>query len=679
MEELIPVIGKLQDVFATVGRGKEIELPQIVVVGSQSAGKSSVMEGIVGRYFLPRGSGIVTRRPLLLHLHNVGPEDSRRDWGDDLETEDWAIFEHDPKTRFTDFEEVRKEIERETDKLTGTNKGISDIPIVLRVYSDKVVNLSLVDLPGITKVPVGDQPPDIEKQIRDMILKYIVNPNSLILAVTPANQDFATSEALQMAKEVDKDGLRTLVVLTKLDLMDRGTDATEVLKGNIIPVELGIVGVVNRSQEDINNDKSPEDCVQDEEKFLRKKYPRLADVNGIRYLAKKLNVLLIEHIRTCLPELKNRIRAKTREFEEQLAILGETVTPERKTIMKLQCITRFVDHYMEAIKGNYEVDSLCGGAKIRDILHGKLSKTLDDLKPMQGFTPDQLMRFIRNSTGVKQLLSVPEVCFEKNAQIQIQHFEGPSIECLEKVHEQLTVLVKEAHRDVKHNVNRFPRLYNNIQEVSKSVLQSRFQIASQSVKELIEMEKALVNGSHEKLKVILRDYSTGHSKNQAGDKNNNHLLVAPKAVDPNEEPGCVCLTGESCPWEPELSSKLAKDKLKEMKKIHKDGKDADCLTESISTKEKRDYIATARLVRQYFDIVREIMKEQIPKCIMLKMLGNLKDDLQNSLIEKLNAAGNDNLLDESKHIEKQREEATEMLAALKNAIILTNEINDAEF
>lgn len=152
----------------------------------------------------------------------------------------------------------------------------------------------------------------------------------------------------------------------------------------------------------------------------------------------------------------------------------------------------------------------------------------------------------------------------------------------------------------QHNVNRFPRLYNNIQEVSKSVLQSRFQIASQSVKELIEMEKALVNGSHEKLKVILRDYSTGHSKNQASDKNNNHLLVAPKAVDPNEEPGCVCLTGESCPWEPELSSKLTKDELKEMKKIHKDGKDADGLTECISTKEKRDYIATGKNILQNF-------------------------------------------------------------------------------
>ena len=70
MEQLIPVINKLQDVFNSVG-GEQIDLPQIVVVGSQSSGKSSVLENIVGKDFLPRGSGIVTRRPLILQLINI--------------------------------------------------------------------------------------------------------------------------------------------------------------------------------------------------------------------------------------------------------------------------------------------------------------------------------------------------------------------------------------------------------------------------------------------------------------------------------------------------------------------------------------------------------------------------------------------------------------------------------
>lgn len=153
--------------------------------------------------------------------------------------EEWGKFLHTKNKVFSNFEEIRKEIERETDRMAGSNKGICPEPISLKIYSIRVVNLTLVDLPGLTKVPVGDQPEDIEIQIKDLILKHIENPNSIILAVTAANTDMATSEALKMAKEVDPDGRRTLAVVTKLDLMDAGTDAIDILCGRVIPVKLG--------------------------------------------------------------------------------------------------------------------------------------------------------------------------------------------------------------------------------------------------------------------------------------------------------------------------------------------------------------------------------------------------------------------------------------------------------
>ena len=104
-------------------------------------------------------------------------------------------------------------------------QGISKKPISLKVYSPHVLNLTLVDLPGLTKVPIGDQPSDIEDQVREMILDYIRPSNTIILAVTPANQDLANSDALKLARHVDKEGDRTIGVITKLDLMDPGTDA----------------------------------------------------------------------------------------------------------------------------------------------------------------------------------------------------------------------------------------------------------------------------------------------------------------------------------------------------------------------------------------------------------------------------------------------------------------------
>lgn len=83
-----------------------------------------------------------------------------------------------------------------------------------------MVDLTLVDLPGITKVPIKGQPHDIEEQIKRITYKYILQDNCLILALTAANTDLANSDALKMAREVDPEGERTIGVVTKIDLMD---------------------------------------------------------------------------------------------------------------------------------------------------------------------------------------------------------------------------------------------------------------------------------------------------------------------------------------------------------------------------------------------------------------------------------------------------------------------------
>ncbi|KAH8068409.1 hypothetical protein JL720_12179 [Aureococcus anophagefferens] len=196
MEHLIPLVNKLQDALALSSSANEISLPQIAVVGGQSSGKSSVLENIVGKSFLPRGSGIVTRRPLVLQLVS-GPGE-------------WGEFLHAPGKKFYDFEAIREEIDADTARVCGSNKGLDGRAIHLKVSSPHVLNLTLIDLPGSTKVPVGDQPDDIGDQIQEMILRYVVKPTCIILAVTPANADLANSDALQIARSVDPTGDRAL-------------------------------------------------------------------------------------------------------------------------------------------------------------------------------------------------------------------------------------------------------------------------------------------------------------------------------------------------------------------------------------------------------------------------------------------------------------------------------------
>ena len=235
---------------------------------------------------------------------------------------------------------MRDEIERATERLSGANKQIGSKPITLKIFSSKVVNLTLVDLPGMTKVPVGDQPEDIEIQIRDLILKHIGSLKSIILAVTPANTDFATSEALKLARHVDPNGDRTLAVLTKLDLMDAGTDAVDVLLNRVIPVKLGIIGVVNRSQQDIINNKSILDALKDEVGFLQRKYPTLASRNGSGYLIKSLNRLLIAHIQNHLPDLKDKVREKEAEQRLLRYSLGESLDSQVSPIEQVKAMVK---------------------------------------------------------------------------------------------------------------------------------------------------------------------------------------------------------------------------------------------------------------------------------------------------------------------------------------------------
>lgn len=498
MESLIPVINKLQDVFNTVG-ADAIQLPQIVIVGSQSSGKSSVIESLVGRSILPRGTGIVTRRPLILQLIYCPMDDRvhRTAEKGTINHEEWVEFLHTKDKVYTDWDEVRMEIEKETDRMAGTNKGICKEAISLKFYSVSVLSLTMVDLPGLTKVAVGEQPEDIEAQIKELILHFIQNPNSIILAVSPANMDMATSESLKIARDIDPDGRRTLAVLTKLDLMDAGTDAIDILCGRVIPVKLGIIGVINRSQQDIIDKKDIKDAIKDEASFLQRKYPTLATRNGTPYLAKTLNRLLMHHIRDCLPELKTRVNVMASQFQTLLNSYGQEVVEKNTTL--LQIITKFASSYVATLDGtsrNIETAELCGGARICYIFHEIFGRTLDSIHPLTGLTNMDILTAIRNSNGPRPALFVPEVSFELLAKRQIRRLLEPSLRCVELTHEEMQRIIQHCGNEVQQEMLRFPKLHEKIIDVVTNLLRSRLVPTNSMVENIVSIELAYINTKH---------------------------------------------------------------------------------------------------------------------------------------------------------------------------------------
>jgi replication fork clamp-binding protein CrfC len=255
-----------------------------------------------------------------------------------------------------------------------------------------MLNLTLVDLPGTTKVPVGDQPADIEQQIRDMSRQYIKNPNAIILAVTPANTDLANSDALKLAREVDPEGHRTIGIVTKIDMMDRGTDAVDILQGHVIPLHRGFVGVVNRSQADIKARISIEEAQRKEMHFFESHpaYRAMQQV-GSKYLSRTLNHMLVHHIRQCLPEIKNRIHAMLTELSAELKSMGKSTDKLNQFDLGgslLSILSQYSDNFVDALDGravgDMSVRELYGGARISFICHEIFAKSLLAMDPFEG-------------------------------------------------------------------------------------------------------------------------------------------------------------------------------------------------------------------------------------------------------------------------------------------------------
>lgn len=545
MDQLIPIVNKLQDVFNAIGESS-IHMPQIVVIGSQSSGKSSVLEKIVGRDFLPRGTGIVTRRPLILQLYNIStihtPNEPKDDKTND-KGEEWGEFLHREGVKFHDFNDIRREIEKETERLTGKNKGISNKSINLKIYSPHVLNLTLVDLPGITKVPVGDQPTNIEDQIREMCLRFISNPNSIILAVTAANTDLANSDALKMARDIDKEGVRTIGVLTKLDLMDEGTDALEMLQGRVIPLKRGFVGVVNRSQKDILDQLPIRESNAKERVFFKshKVYGQMTSKLGTEYLSRSLNMILMHHIRDCLPEIKSRINTMVVEVDQQCQEMGKSTTEMSTTELGatlLQLLSNFAQHFIDSLEGrassnlkhhqasdssssSSRCQQLYGGARIHYIFNDVFSVTVEAVDPFDDLSDDDIFTNIRNANGLRQSLFVPEVSFELLAKRQIARLQAPGLQCVELVFDEMQRVMSQC--EISMDLSRFGGLRDRVVEVVNNMLRASLGPTQQMINNLIQIELAFINTSHpdfiggsRSLHLLMKKYqpldrSIGHS------------------------------------------------------------------------------------------------------------------------------------------------------------------------
>ena len=318
--------------------------------------------------------------------------------------------------------------------------------------------------------------------------------------MSPANVDLVNSEALKLARQVDPMGKRTIGVLTKLDLMDQGTNALDILSGRVYPLKLGFVGVVNRSQQDIQGQKPLAEALQTEREFFRHHpaYRNIANRCGTQYLAKTLNSTLMSHIRERLPDIKARLNTLMGQTQQELASYGDAAFTgkEHRSSLVLQLMTRFATSFITSIDGTsseISTKELSGGARIYYIFNSVFGNSLETIDPTQNLSVLDIRTAIRNSTGPRPSLFVPEMAFDLLVKPQIKLLEIPGQRCVELVYEEL---IKICHTCGSNELSRYPRLQAKLIEVVSDLLRERLGPASSYVESLIAIQRAYINTNH---------------------------------------------------------------------------------------------------------------------------------------------------------------------------------------
>uniref|UniRef100_A0A3Q1FEE1 Interferon-induced GTP-binding protein Mx n=1 Tax=Acanthochromis polyacanthus TaxID=80966 RepID=A0A3Q1FEE1_9TELE len=665
MEELIPLVNRLQDALSSVGESASLHLPQIAVVGGQSAGKSSVLENFVGSMF---------------HL--------------------------------------------------SSEKLIQFL-----------LNLTLVDLPGITKVPVGDQPADIEYQVRDMIMQYICKENCLILAVTPANTDLANSDALKLAKDVDPQGLRTIGVITKLDLMDAGTNAREILENRLLPLRRGYIGVVNRSQKDIDGKKDIQEALEAEKKFFLSHlaYKHMAQTMGTPYLQRILNQQLTNHIRDTLPAFRSHLQSQLLALNKEAEEYGQfnPDDPARRTKTLLKLVQRLAVDFEKLIEGSGDkVDTvnLSGGARINRIFHERFPYELVKIESDERKLRREINYAIRNIHGVRTGLFTPDMAFEAIVKKQISRLQDPCTKFIDLVTQELVTTTQQCI----NKLSSFPKLRDETERIVTSEIREHESRCRDQVLLLIDIQLAYINTKHE-------DF-IGFTNSFADPVTVSFLPTLLSAVQVIRKGWLTIsnigimkggareywfiLSAESLSWfkddeEKEKKYMLPLDNLKlrdvekgfmsskfvfaifntELRNVYKDYK---CLELACNSQEELDswkasllragvypervgngtpenftdpqlerQVETIRnLVDSYMSIIYKTVRDLMPKTIMHLMINSVKEFISSELLAQLYALGECSvLMDESPEQQQHRVEVLSKHAALKEALAVIGEIS----
>ncbi|XP_021282478.1 dynamin-related protein 4C-like [Herrania umbratica] len=451
-----------------------IQLPTIVVVGDQSSGKSSVLDSLAG-VNLPRSQGICTRVPLIIRLQNHSsprPELS---------------LEYNGKVVPVGESYIATAINLATDEVAGNGKGISNTPLTLVVKKDGVPDLTMVDLPGITRVPVHGQPENIYEQIRDIIMQYITPKESIILNVLSASVDFATCESIKMSRQVDKTGERTLAVVTKADKAPEGL--LEKVTADDVNIGLGYVCVRNRI-----GDESHEEARREEARLFQT-HPHLSGIDksivGVPALAQKLVQIQANTIARCLPEIVKNISEKLNANVSELERM-----PKASVADAMTAFMRIIGAVKESLRkllwrGDFDEypddSSKHGTARFVEMLN-QFSYELhncEESDPPKDFLAEEI-KVLEEAKGIELPNFLPREVFLRILQRKVERISCTPIKFVEMIWDYIDGVVMAV---LMRHSEMYPQLKVSTTRAAHNLVQKMRVQSINWVKEIVQMEK----------------------------------------------------------------------------------------------------------------------------------------------------------------------------------------------
>ena len=478
-----------------------IDLPKLVVVGTQSSGKSSLLNSLIGIDILPIGKSMTTRTPLHLDLIATTTE-NRIEFGS-YNNLQWFVEKKIIITYPSITQEQRiqviNEIENQTNMKAGTELNICSNPIYVKIYASGIPNLSLIDLPGLTSIAITDkgQPKDIKDQIINLVSSYIKQKNSLIIAVIAARHDIEADMAMELIKSADPQGNRTIGVLTKIDLMNDDSDITNYLENNVsndLKLKYGYFGIRNKP-----TGLTSGGGIEGERVYFANhpvyRNERYKSRLGIPILTTCLSNILISNIKQCLPGVLNSITNKLTELQIVIQSLGESVPNNKEAKINIlnNLISLYIKNYVQAIE---QRGSLYATGRLIKERFDEYRNEIDKYNPFIEMDDNILLIMLKSYDGLHMnfpylpIEALESTLVDKKLRPIYKLYE-PSQKCLQSILDLLNDLSKKILEDKP--LSKYPNLIKQINLIIiNDILLPKYQQSDIKIKELIEQEESLI-------------------------------------------------------------------------------------------------------------------------------------------------------------------------------------------